>query len=101
MGALFLAVGIALVVFGADPIAAFLLPGLPAPYGALALYVSGGFIACLVFPPTRFLAQNLILGILKGLVVLVKVGGQVGLSACRIVVTAGHAAWNHLWSSEQ
>ncbi len=100
MGILVIAVAIAFVVFGADLIAAFVLPGLPPPYGAVALYVAGGFVGCLFFPPTRFLAQALVLGILKGLVMLGKVGGQVGLSACRIVVTAGHAAWRHLWSDQ-
>ena len=99
MGILVLAVAAALIVFGADPIAAWLLPGVPAPYGALALYSGGGLIACLLFPPTRFLAQNLVMGILRGLGIVLKACGQLGLSACRTIATAGHAAWSHLWSA--
>lgn len=97
MGLLLAAVGLGLVFLGADPIAAWLLPGLPPPFGVLLILSGVSLIAGLALPPTRFLAQAAIVGILRAVLVLARVSVQATLAAMRTVWTTGQTARARLW----
>jgi hypothetical protein len=97
MGVLIAAAAVGLLVLGADPIAAWLLPRLPPPFGVLLLFAGVSLIAGLAMPPTRFLAQAAIVGILKAVLVLHRVSVQATLAAMRTVWTTGQTAWTRLW----
>jgi hypothetical protein len=92
MGLLICSVLILWLLFGGgQEVSVWLVPGLPPSIGALLL------VASLSLPAIRCLAQAVIVGTTRGLVVVGRASLQGTLAACHLIWTSERAACPCLW----
>lgn len=94
-GPVFLVLGAFLWV-GGDQLAFWLFPTLPPGIGRLLLAASL-LVAALLFAPTRFLAQAIVMGILTSVLVICRVTIQGLLAMTRRMWTSGRSALDRFW----
>jgi len=83
--------------FAGDRISPMLWPNLPPALGAWILLSGFGLFAALLFPPSRLLAQTLIMAVLSGLLLLGRCLLQGTVALTRLMWTNAHEAVRRLW----
>lgn len=95
-GLVFLVLGAFLWV-GGDQLAFWLFPAIPSGIGRLLLLTASLLVAALLFAPTRFLAQAIVMGILTSVLVICRVTIQGWLAMARLMWTSGRTALDRFW----
>ena len=93
---LFLAIGGVLTMAG-DQISPVIWPSLAPRTGYWILLSGFLLLSALTFAPSRFLAQNVIMGILTGALLCCRILLQSFLALFRLMWTTGRVAFQRLW----
>lgn len=83
--------------FGGDQLSMWLFPAIPASIGRILLLAASLLVAALLFAPTRFLAQAVVMGILTSVLGICRVALQGFLAMTRLIWTSGRTALDRFW----